>query len=143
MKSIKLLVFSAILLWVTGIPVSAHHSITYFDMETQVMHENVTVVSFDVRNPHGALFYTFVNDDGDEEQWKAELPSANFVRRAGIDPSTLSPGDIVTLEGWLGIPERTRGNLIRVSRAEFPNGDVATFTAVSATLTPATSEDSN
>jgi hypothetical protein len=143
MKSKKLLEFSAILFWLACIPVSAHHSITYFDMKTQVMHENVTVVSFAVRNPHGALFYEFVNDDGDEEQWKAELPSANFVRRAGISPSALSPGDIVTLEGWLGIPERTKGNLIRVSRAEFPNGDVATFTAVSATLTPATSEDSN
>ena len=143
MKSIKFLVFSAILFWFPGIPVSAHHSVTYFDMETQVMHKNVTVVSFDVRNPHGVLFYALVNDDGDEEQWKAELPSANFVRRAGISPSALSPGDIVTLEGWLGIPERTRERLIRLSRAKFPNGDVATFTAVSATLTPATSEDSN
>lgn len=143
MKSIKLLAFSAILFWSTGFPVSAHHSVTYFDMEMQVMHENVTVVSFHVRNPHGALFYAFVNDDGDEEQWKAELPSANFVRRAGIDPSALSPGDIVTLEGWPGNPGRTTERLIRLSRAEFPNGNVATFTAVSATLTSATSEDSN
>lgn len=65
---------------------------------------------------------------------------ANFTRRAGINSSVLSPGDRVTLIGWPGRPGQTRERLMRLMRAEFPNGDVATFTAISATFTRAESK---
>jgi hypothetical protein len=104
------------------------------------VHENATVVEFKIANPHGILVYTVVNDEGVEEEWNAELPSANFSRRGGVVESILSPGDKVTVIGWPGLPGRTRENLMRMSRAEFPNGDVATFTAISAVYTRAGAE---
>ncbi len=125
---------SMIVIALFAVPAMAHHSTTYFDMETQVVHENATVVQFRVANPHGELIYIVTDDNGNETKWNAELPSANFTRRAGINNSTLSPGDRLTLIGWPGRPGRTRERLMRLMRVEFPNGDVATFTAISATL---------
>ena len=48
MKSLDLLAPSIILIALIGFPATAHHSSTYFDMEAEVVHENVTVVDFQV-----------------------------------------------------------------------------------------------
>jgi hypothetical protein len=140
MKLLKLLAASIALGALCGLPAIAHHSATYFDTDVDLVHENATVVEFKIANPHGILVYTVVNDEGVEEEWNAELPSANFSRRGGVVESILSPGDKVTVIGWPGLPGRTREKLIRMSRAEFPNGDVATFTAISAVYTRAGTE---
>ena len=140
MKLLKLLAASITLGALCGLPAIAHHSALYFDMDVDLVHANVTVVDFKIANPHGILVYTVVNDEGVEEEWHAELPSANFSRRGGVVESILSPGDTVTVIGWPGLPGRTRGNFVRMSRAEFPNGDFATFTAISALYTRAGTE---
>lgn len=116
----------------SAMPLGAHHSATYFDMENALVHEDVTVLEFTVENPHGILIYSFVNEDGVEETWDAELPSANFSRRGGIVPGLIAPGDTVTVTGWPGLPGRTRENIIRLSRVDLADGSYATFTAISA-----------
>ena len=122
-------------------PVTAHHSTVYFDLDAEVVHENVTVVEFRVANPHGILVYAVTDEAGNEVVWNAELPSANFSRRGGIVESMLSRGDRVpVVVGWPGIPGRTREHFTRLKSMEFANGDVATFTPVSATLMPAGTE---
>ncbi len=132
MKHFDLMTSLMILMAFVGVPVVAHHSSSYFDMDAELVHENATVVDFRVANPHGLLIYTVADDEGNEVEWNAELPSANFTLRGGIRESRLSPGDTVTVIGWPGLPGRTRGNLMRLMRAEFSNGDAATFTAISA-----------
>ena len=119
-------------------PVTAHHSTMFFDINAEVVHENVTVVEFLVANPHGVLTYVFTDNDGNEVQWQAELPSGNFTRRGGISADMLSPGDrLPVVVGWPGVPDLVRENTSRLKSMEFPNGDVATFTPVSAALTRA------
>ncbi len=141
MKSLDLLAPSIILIALIGFPATAHHSSTYFDMEAEVVHENVTVVDFQVANPHGLLVYLVTDDEGNEVEWNAELPSANFSRRGGVTESVLNAGDKLTVViGAPGLPTRTRERLMRLTRAEFPNGDVATFTGRSATFTRAGTE---
>ena len=130
----------AMTLWVlttaTIAPVAAHHSTMFFDINAEIVHENVTVVEFLVANPHGVLVYVVTDEDGNDVQWQAELPSANFTMRGGINASMLSPGDLVpAVVGWPGVPGLARGNTTRLKSMEFPNGDVAAFTPVSATLT--------
>jgi hypothetical protein len=122
---------------VLAAPVIAHHSATYFDMAVDLVHENATVVEFHVANPHGILVYTIVNDEGETEQWDAELPSANFSRRGGIVESLLRPGDSVKITGWPGLPTRTRQRFMRLSRMDLEDGSYATFTAISAMYTRA------
>jgi len=107
----------------------------------EVVHGDVTVIDFQVENPHGLLVYVVVDDEGNEVEWNAELPSANFSRRGGVIESLLKPGDkLVAVIGEPGLPGRTRENLMRLTRAEFPNGDVATFSGISATYTRAGAE---
>lgn len=119
-------------------PVAAHHSTRFFDIDAEIVHENVTVVDFLVANPHGVLIYAVTDDDGNEVQWQAELPSSNFTQRGGIRPDMLSPGDRVpVVVSWPGIPGLVRANTSRLKSMTLPNGDVATFTAVSAALTRA------
>ncbi len=118
-----------------GLQANAHHSPTYFDSAVEVVHEDVTVVAYEVENPHGILVYVVTDDEGNEVEWNAELPSANFLRRGGLSNGTLSPGDKLTVViGSPGVAGLTRSNLIRLARAEFPNGDVATFTGISASF---------
>ena len=119
-------------------PASAHHSTMFFDINAEVVHENVTVVDFLVANPHGVLIYVVTDDDGNEVRWQAELPSSNFTRRGGISAAMLIPGDrLPIVVSWPGIPGLARENTTRLKSMEFPNGDVATFTPVSAVLTRA------
>lgn len=128
----------AVLVAASTPPVAAHHSTMFFDINAEVVHENVTVVEFLVANPHGVLTYVFTDNDGNEVQWQAELPSGNFTRRGGISADMLSPGDrLPVVVGWPGVPGLVRENTSRLKSMEFPNGDVATFTPVSAALTRA------
>ena len=141
MKTLNLIVGLTILSMLYGLSAMAHHSSTYFDMEVEVTHEDVTVVDFQVANPHGLLVYTVVDDEGNAVEWNAELPSANFSRRGGVTESVLRPGDkLVAVIGAPGLPGRTREHLMRLARVEFPNGDTATFSAISATYTRAETE---
>ena len=141
MKYFALLKSTMMLGVLIGLPATAHHSPTYFDAEIEVVHENVTVVSYRVNNPHGMLVYVVTDEEGNEVEWDAELPSANFMRRGGLSEATLSPGDKLTVViGSPSVAGLTTRNLIRLTRAEFPNGDVATFTGISAAFMPAGTE---
>ena len=95
-------------------PVTAHHSTVYFDLDTEVVHENVTVVEFRVANPHGILVYAVTDEAGNEVVWNAELPSANFSQRGGIVESMLSPE--TACPSWSAGPEfpAVPGNTSRV-----------------------------
>ena len=136
MRRIRLATILVALIAANIHPVTAHHSTMFFDMNAEVMHENVSVVDFVVANPHGVLIYVVTDDDGNEVQWQAELPSGNFTRRGGISASMLSPGDrLPSVVSWPGIPGLAGENTTRLKSMEFPNGDVATFTPVSAALT--------
>ena len=120
------------------VPAIAHHSTVYFDLDAEIVHENVRVVEFHVANPHGVLVYAVTDEAGNEVVWNAELPSANFTMRGGIFESMLSPGEVVpVVVGWPGIQGSTREHFTRLKTMTMANGDVATFTIVSATLTPA------
>ena len=124
-----------------GAPAVAHHSTIYFDTSAEVVHENARVVEFHVANPHGILVYAVTDGAGDEVVWNAELPSANFTMRAGIFASMLSPGDVVpVVVGWPGLPGRTREHFTRLKSMTMANGDMATFTPISAALIPAGTE---
>lgn len=124
-----------------GAPAIGHHSTIYFDLDAEIVHEDVRVVAFHVTNPHGVLVYAVTDDAGNEVVWNAELPSANFTMRGGIFESMLSPGDVVpVVVGWPGIPGRTREHFTRLKRMTMANGDMAAFTITSATLTPAETE---
>lgn len=108
-------------------PAAAHHNGgTYFDTGTTIEHANATVVEYAIVNPHGRLSYTFTDAEGNAQEWSAELASANNLRRRGLGGEIFKPGD--QLASVAGNPSRSGANFMRLERAEFANGDVATFT---------------
>ena len=116
-------------------PAVAHHNgATYFDVSTTIEQRGATVVSYALVNPHGRLFYTFTDDDGNEHEWSAELASANNLIRRGLGGEIFKPGD--QLVSVTGNPSRSGANFMRLERAEFANGDVATFTGANRGIAP-------
>lgn len=110
-----------------GLSATAHHNPGYyFDMATQVEHSEVTAVSFTVANPHGRLVYLMADDEGNEQEWVAELPALNMMRRFGVSGDLISPGDKLTLRGN---PGRNGATMLRITHAVLPTGRVATFYA--------------
>ena len=79
MRKLSFLSLSVLLF---AMPVAAHHSgVAYFDLDASVEHTDVTVVSYELVNPHGRLVYTFTDENGNEVQWSGEMPSANTKNR--------------------------------------------------------------
>ena len=79
--------------------------------------------------------YTFTDEAGNEQEWSAELASANNLRRRGLGGEIFKPGDKLTVVA--GSPSRSGANFMRLTRAEFENGDVAQATGRNAGVTRA------
>jgi len=133
MKKLQMLTLASLLV---GLPVAAHHSgAAYFDLDKSVEHSDVTVVSYDLVNPHGRLVYTFTDSNGNEVQWSGEMPSANNARRRGLGGELFKPGDrLISVEGS---PARSGSNFLRLDRVVLANGDVAQITGPNIGLTRA------
>jgi len=127
------------LILLIGSGAAAHHNgATYFDTSTQLEHNDATVVSYDLVNPHGRLVYVFMDDDGNEVEWTAELPSANNARRRGLGGDLFKSGD--RLAAVTGSPSRSGANFMRLTRVVFSNGDVAQITGRNAGIIRAEEE---
>ena len=126
---------AASLVLLAGLPVAAHHNgATYFDTSATIEHSDATVVEYAIVNPHGRLSYTFVDDEGNVQEWSAELASANNLRRRGLGGEIFEPGD--QLVSVTGNPSRSGANFMRLQRAEFADGTVAAFTGPNRGITP-------
>jgi hypothetical protein len=127
MKRLGFAVSFATLAVLVGFSASAHHSgTTYFDLSATIEHTDVTVVSYDLVNPHGRLVYAFTDEAGNEVEWGGELPSANIVRSRGLGELAFRPGEKLT--SVTGSPGRSGSNFMRLERVVFENGDVAQIT---------------
>jgi hypothetical protein len=113
----------------------AHHNGNlYFDGAKTLRLENATVVSLVLINPHSRLVFTIENEQGEREEWRAETQSHNALRRKGIRPDLVQPGDIVTV---IGNPSRSGTMYLRMRQLILPNGDTVTFYGGGPAITPA------
>ena len=127
MTKSRILIASMALALLAGLRVSAHHNPGYyFDMRVEIVHRDVTAVSYTAVNPHGRLVYTMADEEGDDREWIAELPAYNMMRRYGVTGEMISPGDKLTLKGN---PGRNGVTMLRITHALLPSGEVATFYA--------------
>ena len=135
MKLLTTLGLSTSLALLAGLPVAAHHNgATYFDTSTSIEHADATVVDYAIVNPHGRLFFTIVDDEGNEQEWSAEMASANNLRRRGLGGEIFEPGD--QLVSVVGNPARSGANFMRLERAEFADGTLAVFSGPNRGITP-------
>jgi hypothetical protein len=92
----------------------AHHSFAMFDLAREVTVEaRIKEVQF--TNPHVWLQILVSDDQGVETEWSIESGAPGMMLRNGWKPSTLKPGDKVTLTMHPLRNGNPGGSLVRVT----------------------------
>ncbi len=79
----------------------AHHSMSTYDLETQVMVEG-TVTRVQWVNPHVFIYIDQITDTGETVNWAIEGINPAGLRRLGWTRNTLSPGETLLVNGHPG-----------------------------------------
>ena len=79
-----------------GSVANAHHSFAMFDLGKDLTVE-ATVKEVQVTNPHVGLQILVADGKGGQKEWSIESGAPGMMLRSGWKPSTLKPGDKVTL----------------------------------------------
>jgi hypothetical protein len=74
----------------------AHHSSAMFDQEHRITLSG-TVRQFQWTNPHCYIQLLVSGEQGPAEEWSVEMGAPLYLQQWGWRPSTLKPGDKVTL----------------------------------------------
>jgi hypothetical protein len=74
----------------------AHHSPVMFD-QTQRVTLTGTVREFQWTNPHAYIQLLVKNAQGQEEEWSLEMGASLYLYNLGWRPSSVKPGDTVTV----------------------------------------------
>jgi hypothetical protein len=75
---------------------SAHHTDISLDFE-QIVEVSGTVKEFHWTSPHSALYVIVTEESGQSAEWALDLESPGSLSRAGWKPTTLVPGDRITV----------------------------------------------
>jgi hypothetical protein len=101
----------------TILPASAHHSGAMFDSGKEVVLVG-TIKEFQYTNPHSWIQILVPREGGGEVEWSIETAAPIVLLRAGIRPTSLRPGDRVTLRTHPLKDGGPGGNLIDVKKAD-------------------------
>ena len=77
-------------------PAFAHHSFAMFDADT-TLELQATVMEFQWTNPHSWIEVMITDDQGQATHWSMEMGSPGGLARDGWRPTTIVPGDEVTV----------------------------------------------
>jgi hypothetical protein len=77
------------------VPASAHHSSAMYDMQNQLALSG-TVKDFQFTNPH-CWIQLLVGAQPSREEWSIQMGAPVHLIRSGWKPTTLKPGDAVTV----------------------------------------------
>jgi hypothetical protein len=104
-----------------GVPAAAHHSFAVFFDDSKSIEIRGAVVEFRFTNPHGVITITGGPAGRPQETWRAETNAPTLLRRRGWTPTSLKPGEVITIEGW---PSRDGKNYMRLRRVLRADGTV-------------------
>jgi hypothetical protein len=79
-----------------ALPLHAHHSPSMFDGSRQLTLRG-TVREFQWTNPHSYIQLVVKPDDGAEQEWSLEMGANVYLYNLGWRPSTVKPGDTLTV----------------------------------------------
>ena len=93
------LVTTALAALLNAAPVSAHHSISMFDLGKPIWAKG-TVVDVQPVNPHVLIALEQWRDDGTVQRWTLEGPGLNSFNRMGWEGDVLKVGDVIEVCGF-------------------------------------------
>ena len=99
----------------------AHHSFAAEFLGDQTLTIEGTVSEIWFKNPHVRYYIDIETDDGKTETWDVRTSSPTILVRRGWSRETITEGDRVTVEGYLGRDGRKLLSLIKI---ELPDGTV-------------------
>jgi len=99
----------------------AHHSFAAEFLGDQTLTIEGTVSEIWFKNPHVRYYIDIETDDGKTETWDVRTSSPTILVRRGWNRDTITEGDRVTVEGYLGRDDRKLLSLIKI---ELPDGTV-------------------
>lgn len=114
-----LLFLSAPWLVLASLPAGAHHAVAMVYQPESLLSVSGTVREFRFHNPHCVIFMTRTNDQGVAEVWTIEWAGSSALRRQGVNPDTLKPGDEITATGF---PARDGSTAMALRVLEFGDG---------------------
>jgi Family of unknown function (DUF6152) len=105
---------------VLGVPTSqadAHHSTAMFDAAKEIV-LNGTIKEFQYTNPHSWIQIMVPGLSGGEVEWSIETAAPIVLLRAGIKPTSLQPGEKVTVRARPLKNGEPGGSLIDVKKTD-------------------------
>jgi hypothetical protein len=113
-KPLRWLLASALVL---PVELHAHHSPAMFDFSKELTLTG-TVRLFQWTNPHSYIQLVVNTDDGKKQEWSLEMGANVYLYNLGWRPSTVKPGDTLTV---IVVPLRNGGQaglLVRATTAD-------------------------
>lgn len=107
----KLCVATAVaVLFVTALPLAAHHSFAAEYDRNKPIKLTGTISKFDLTNPHSWIYIDVKDGEGKVTTWGFETASLISLYRKGFKKDTLKVGELVTIEGFLAKDGTHTGN---------------------------------
>jgi hypothetical protein len=108
---ISLVVAGAVLF--VALPSQAHHSVATFFIQDQTVEITGVVKVFRLVNPHLRMAVEVTKENGEKELWSLSGGVTGDLRAAGWLPTSVVPGDVVTVSGLPARNPAAKGMYVR------------------------------
>lgn len=92
----KAVILGGLAISLLAAPALAHHTDITLDFD-QIVEVSGVVKEFHIASPHSSLYVMVADDSGRNAEWALDLESPGVLARAGWTPTTIGPGDEVTV----------------------------------------------
>lgn len=89
------LIYSAVLVFVSGTALAHHSQSAYTSAKTITV--KTTITQFEWINPHCNIYFSAPDDNGKIQHWTLEMPPPSVQVKKGWSRKSLKPGDVVTV----------------------------------------------